>query len=212
MRYVRKAAAALTLAVLVCMALAAPVFAAESGRVWVEPAQDGSNAALIVTDTTVTDGLVKLTYDSSKLTYEGIEVTDAYVAMYAVNDEQAGVLLISWVAPEAYETNGETVCLIRVNFSGTEEGDVANSGEAHDGQGNDVTVGNGTEEPGDETNPTEEPSDGTDPTEKPGGNENGGSADTGDSSQVWAFVCLGGLAMTGCVMLPVLMNQKKGRC
>lgn len=124
MERVRKTVGTLLLAVIFCITLAGAVFAAESGSLWLnitESADGQSTAALIVTDTTVTDGNVTVHYDSSVLTYEGIEVTEDYVAMYAVNAEEEGTVRIAWVAPEAWESNGDTVCLIQVNFSGAEE-------------------------------------------------------------------------------------------
>ena len=140
MKYVRKAATVLTLAALVCMMLTVAL-AAGTGSVWLEVDASDGTAALIITDTTVTDGVVKVTYDSEALTYEGVEVTESYVAMYAVNAEEPGAVLISWVAPEAYTLEEETACLIRVNFSGTEEdSSIDLTGSANDAEGDSVTV------------------------------------------------------------------------
>lgn len=124
MERVRKTVGVLLLAVVFCITLAGTVFAAESGSLWLnitDSADDQRTTVLIVTDTTVTDGNVTVQYDSSVLTYEGIEVAEAYVAMYAVNAEEEGTVRIAWVAPEAWELTGDTACLIQVNFSGTEE-------------------------------------------------------------------------------------------
>lgn len=141
MKIARKALAVLTLAALLCGLVVTAAFAAENGSLWAAVEHDDGTTALIVTDTTVTDGLVKVTYDSSVLTYVSTEATAEYVAMYAVNAEEPGVVLISWVAPEAYELEGETVCLIQVNFSGVEEeSSITLTGSAHAADGSEVTL------------------------------------------------------------------------
>lgn len=143
MERVRKAVRTLALAVILCAMLTTVVFAAENGSVWlkVTDASDGTGVtAMIVADTTVTDGLVTLTYDSSKLTYEGITVDEDYVAMYAVNADEEGVVKISWVAPEAYQTDGSAFALICVNFSGKTSGSVTLSGSVRDAEGNEVAL------------------------------------------------------------------------
>lgn len=141
MKRVRRAATALALAAMICMMLATAAFAAGTGSVWLSVNQDENTTALIVTDTTVTDGVIQLTYDSTCLTYVNVEVADAYVAMYAVNAEEAGVVKISWVAPGAFETDGGNVTLIQVNFSGSEEeSTIGITGTAHDNQGSKVAV------------------------------------------------------------------------
>lgn len=140
MKIARKAAAVITMAALICTLLATAAFAAETGSLWVTVEQNEGTAALIVTDTVVTDGVVKLTYDSSKLTYESVEVTEDYVALYAVNAEEAGTVLISWVSPGEYTLKGDAVCLIRVNFSGVEENStITLTGAAHNGSGSELT-------------------------------------------------------------------------
>lgn len=137
MKIARKVVTVIALAALLCTLMTVAAFAAETGSLWTSIEQTEGTAALIVTDTTVTDGVVKVTYDSSVLTYVSTEVTAEYVAMYAVNAEEAGVVLISWVAPEAYTLDGEAVSLIRVNFSGVEEENtITLTGTAHDEAGN----------------------------------------------------------------------------
>ncbi len=144
MKSVKKAAAVLLTAVMICMTLVTVAFAAENEAVWLsvtETSTQKGTAAQIVTNTTVTDGVVKLTYDSTALTYTGIETNDSYVAMYSVNAEEAGVVLISWVAPEAYETDGSAIWLIQVNFTGTEDvSSMILTGTANDAKGNKVAL------------------------------------------------------------------------
>lgn len=139
MKIARKVVTVFALAALLCTLLATAAFAAGSGSLWLSVDRAEGTAVRIITDTVVTDGVVKLTYDSSVLTYESTEVTADYVAMYAVNAEEDGVVLISWVAPGMYTLGDEAVCLIRVNFSGTEESAITLTGTAHDAQGSELT-------------------------------------------------------------------------
>lgn len=142
MRHVRQTAGSLLLAALLCMALTVTAFAAEDGTVWLTLTEDsGRTTAEIVSDTTVTDGVVELTYDSTALTYEGVEVEEVYVAMYAVNAEEAGVVRISWVAPGEYEAVETGAELIHVNFSGeAEPEDISLSGTANNAAGESVYI------------------------------------------------------------------------
>lgn len=140
MKRLNKIVRLLALAMVLCMMMATVAAAAEAGKVWLSvTGSDEGTVATIVTDTTVTDGLVKLTYDPEMLTYVETTVTEAYVAMYSVNAEEAGVVLISWVAPEAYEADGTALSLIEVTFQGN--GAVEATGIAHDAAGNELTIG-----------------------------------------------------------------------
>lgn len=122
MNRVKKMIRSLVVAMLLCAMLATTAFAAGEGSVWLNTtASTDETTALIVTNITVTDGLVELTYDSGLLTYADIEVNAEYVAMHAVNAEEPGVVKISWVAPEAYEATGDGIWLVKVTFSGVEE-------------------------------------------------------------------------------------------
>lgn len=139
----KKTARILVLAVMLCAMLAVTAFAANSGSLWLsveESSIGNSTAALVITDTTVTDGVITLTYDSTALAYDSIQITDAYVAMYAVNAETPGVVRISWVAPGVYDTNGSGVCLLQVNFSGTGSG-IALNGEVYDADRSLIVIG-----------------------------------------------------------------------
>ena len=133
----------LALVMVMCMMMATVAYAAEAGQVWLSIAESENGkdtSALIVTDTTVTDGLVKVTYDPEVLTYKGVMVSSEYVAMHSVNAAEAGVVLISWVAPEAYEHDGSAITLIEVQFEGASDA-IEAAGVAHDGQGNELSIG-----------------------------------------------------------------------
>lgn len=157
MRHVGKTVGSMLLTALLCVALSATVFAAEDEddeSVWVTLSEDsGSTAAQITTDATVTDGVLTLTYDSSELTYESVEVDEEYVAMYAVNAEKAGTVRISWVAPGEYAAVEDGAQLICVNFDGEAEAeDISLSGTANNADGETIPV----QEPAVETVDTSE--------------------------------------------------------
>ena len=143
MKPVNKFLRCLALAVVMCVMMASVAYAAEAGQLWLSVSQSENGkdtSALIVTDTTVTDGLVKVTYDAQVLTYQGVMVSSEYVAMHSVNAEEAGVVLISWVAPEAYEADGSAITLIEVRFEGASDA-IEAAGVAHDAEGNELAIG-----------------------------------------------------------------------
>lgn len=143
MKYVRKALSLLLLAALLGTLMTSAALAAETDSVWLSVTEDtaaGSVTALIVTNTTVTDGVMKLTYDSSELTYQSITVNSDCVAQYAVNPNEAGTVRISWVAPGQYASDDAGISLIRVTFAGTDGSSLRLSGTAHDGEGNLISL------------------------------------------------------------------------
>lgn len=152
MKNVTRAVRTLMLAALICVLLVTAVSAASEGSVWLNTTETSEDTAVfVVTDTMVTDGLVEISYDSTKLTYEEVKVNEDRVAMYAVNADTAGTVKISLVAPEAYETDGSGIWLIQVCFSGTEEkSSVALTGAVNDAEGNAVALAENldTSEPG----------------------------------------------------------------
>ena len=143
MKRVNKMLRALAVLVAMCMMMATVASAAENGQVWLsvtESANGEETSALVVTNTTVTDGLIKITYDSEKLTYKGVMVSSEHVAMHSVNAETAGEVVIAWVAPEAYESDGSAVTLIEVQFTGT-GAEPELTGAVHDAEGNEISIG-----------------------------------------------------------------------
>lgn len=213
MRTAKRAVCLLTVLVLVCLMLSTAAFAAEDGKVWLKLTETDGNgtATLIVTDTTVTDGVVTVTYDSDELTYQNVEVTESYVAMYAVNAETAGEVRISWVAPEAYETDGSALELIQVNFTGKADGDsVELSGSAFDAAGDQVPVNpevETEEQPG--TDDTTAATGDTDDDTTEGGN--GSNADTGDDILVTAAMGAAMLCLAGMAALFVRVKKEGAR-
>lgn len=178
MRHVKNSVRVLALVVMVCMMLTMGAFAAENGKVWVTDASaDGSTVALIMTDSTVTDGVVTLTYDASKLTYEGIECNAQYVAMHAVNADEEGIVKISWVAPGEYDID-EADWLIQVNFSGTSRKNMTLEGT--------VT--------------------GAEIGTAPGGNKPG-SPNTGDDNNLVVPIAVAGICVVAIVALVVMKKK-----
>lgn len=137
MKRVAKMICALAMAMLLAMSAAA----AESDSVWMNVTDSSDGVVVTITsDAAVTDGLIQLSYDSSKLTYVGVETNEAYVAMYAVNAEEAGTVKISWVAPGEYQTDGKANGLIQVNFTGAEDADIELTGLVHDADGSSISL------------------------------------------------------------------------
>lgn len=147
MKLAGKAVTALLLAALMIVMLPVSAFAAEDGKVWLTVSEkEGETTAFIVANTLVTDGLVVVTYDSEALTYVGVKAAEDYVAKYAVNAEEPGIVKISWVAPGPYEVDGSAFAIIAVLFEGVEEeSSVTINGVAYDDAGNTVTVGEGVD-------------------------------------------------------------------
>lgn len=200
MKFARKMTAVL-LAAALCLLLSMAVFAAEDTALWLKVDQTAGTTVQIVANTTVTDGVLTLNYDSSVLTYQGITAAEGYVAAHAVNDGTAGVLRISWVAPGAYSAEGEHV-LFTLQFAGVEQANtLALAGVAQDAEGNALTLGQTQVTRPPETEPTQTQAP-TEATEETGGD----SADTGDRSHLLSAACVGLLAACG-----VAMVVKKGR-
>ncbi len=144
MKRFQKIVCILAVIVALCAVMTPVANAAENGNLWlsVAPADNGKDtAALILTDTTVTDGILEVTYDPAKLTYKDVLVSSAYVAVHAVNAEQEGTLRISWVAPNAYEADSSAMTLIRINFEGTDGASLEATGAAHDANGTELILG-----------------------------------------------------------------------
>ncbi len=143
MKNVKRILSVLLLTALLCAMMATTALADEQEQVWLSVTEDPENGtvtALIVTNTTVTDGLVKLCYDADVLTYESVTVNGDCVAMHAVNPNEAGIVKISWVAPGAYTADESGLCLIAVRFTGTDGSRLNLSGSLHDAQGNEILL------------------------------------------------------------------------
>lgn len=134
MKRVKNSVRIIALAVMVCCLLTMGVFAAEDGSVWIAQTntEDGT-AAVVITDTAVTDGVVEVRYDAEALTYQGITVNETYVAMHAVNADEVGVVLVSWVAPGAVAVEGNE-WLIQVEFAGTADEEITLEGDLTGGE------------------------------------------------------------------------------
>lgn len=212
MKKVKQAARSLLLLVLFSALLAVPAFAADEDLVWVELTKtSGATTARILTDTTVTDGVVELTYDSSALSYKGVAVTEAYVAMYSVNAEEEGVVRISWVAPGEYAPDAEGASLIQVEFEGeAKKNSVTLTGSANNAAGEAVPVEGGPtpEQPGTDEPGTNQPGTDTPGAAAPAVSGNGASPATGDSARPGLYA---GVALCAAAALAVTAYEKKRR-
>lgn len=134
MKRVRNSVRVLSLALVLCMVLVMGVFAAENGSVWItETATENGTAAAIVTDTTVTDGLVEVHYDAAKLEYVDVSANELTAAQFAVNADEPGVVVLSWVAPEAFIPAGNE-WILQVNFLGASDEEVTLEGSVTGGE------------------------------------------------------------------------------
>ena len=187
MRVASKILCALVVAAVLCTMLSVTAFAAETGNLWlnnVTDNQQGSTAVVVYADTTVTNGMVELHYDSSKLTYSSVSVSEDYVGVFAVNADTEGVVKIAWVAPGPYETDGSDIALITVNFVGNAgKSAVTASGNVYDADGQLVNIVSAPQ---------------TDPDD--------GSADTGDA----IAPIMGLMLLSAAAVAVALVSNKKG--
>ena len=208
MKSVKRIARMTALAVAVCMLLTLSVFATETGRFWAaESSAEGEAVAVVMGTGVVTDGVVEMTYDADALSAEDLQVNEKYVAMYSVNAEEEGVLLIAWVAPGEIEIDGEDWLFKLAADDETEEDPTEEPVEGEDP----------TEAPADEEEePTEESTEGATKPEgnkKPGSTGGNGSTGTGDNNRlvmlvVLAVACVAGIAAAAYVMLK---GKKEGK-
>ncbi len=142
MKNATRALSLLVLAALLCAMMTTAVLADESEIVWLSVTEtDGKVTAHIVTNTVVTDGYIKLTYDANTLTYDGVTTEEAYVSQYSVNPGSAGTVKIAWVAPGEYTADGTGLTLIQVRFTGTDASSLELTGIVHDAAGKEISLG-----------------------------------------------------------------------
>lgn len=131
----------LLLALLLCVFPAAHAVAAGEDQAWLNTqAADGSVVAYICVDTTVSDGLIEVRYDSAALTFVEVVADSRYVAAQAVNAEDAGVVRIAWLAPGDYKLDGTVHILLQVRFAGAAADSLALSGELHTPKNKDLKL------------------------------------------------------------------------
>ena len=226
MKSVKRFARMMSLAVEVCMLLTLSVFATETGSYWAtESSAEGEAYAAVMGSGVVTDGVVEMLYDADALSPEDLQVNEAYVAMYSVNAEKAGVIRIAWVAPGEIEIDGED-WLFRLTADDENVEDPTEGEEPTEAptEGEDPTEAptegeESTEAPTEGEDPTEAPAeDGEDATQaptKPSGNKKPGSnrPGTGDNTNITllvalSLVCVAGIAAVVTVMVK---GKKEGK-
>ena len=211
MKSVKRFARMMALAVAVCMLLTLSVFATETGSYWAtESSAEGEAYAAVMGSGVVTDGVVEMTYDADALSPEDLQVNEEYVAMYSVNADEAGVLMIAWVAPGEIEIDGED-WLFQLGTIGETEEDPTEGEEPTEAP----TEGEEPTEPEQGEEPTEAPAeDGEDATEaptKPSGNKKPGSnrPGTGDNTNITLLVAVSLVCVAGIAAVAVVMTKGK---
>lgn len=136
--------------VLIIAAMSTSVYAKRNDAdVWISTNAGNVNGQELTvgieTNGKAADGVVKIVYDSTKVSCEEASVVfDDSVAMYSVNAEEKGVLKISYLAEKAIPEG----TFINVNFKQIEESKTMMakdavlelSGNAHDAEGRTLTV------------------------------------------------------------------------
>lgn len=213
MNRINKAFSLMLTAALSCVLLNGYAFAASGDALWADLDQTSNEvAAQIATNTVVSDGVINVTFDAEKLTYAGCDFEGengqytSYVAQYAINDTQAkqGIVKISWIAPDAYESTGDAQNLFALKFQTTTDstvaaGDVKLSGTINTPDGQTLAVGQQSTDPTPSAAPSAAPS--TAPDGGNTGNNNTGdntaNPDTGDHANVGLYLSL----LAGCVII-----------
>lgn len=127
------------LMLLACVMPAVPAKAEDTNSLWMRAhIEDGSYVANICADTTVTDGMIEVRYDSALITFTEVVVDSRYVAAHAVNAEEPGIIKIAWVAPGDYGLDGTVHILMQVRFTNAEGAVVALAGAAHAPDGREI--------------------------------------------------------------------------
>jgi hypothetical protein len=132
---------------MLCLMTAVPAFASDSDSVWIAVSDSGNQqkTAAVMSNAAVTDGVIVMVYDSSILNCEDISISEEYIGMYSVNTSEAGVIRVSWVAPETVVTSEGNHSLIEVTFTGevskVTEDSIVLSGKVYNAGGEVIPVG-----------------------------------------------------------------------
>ena len=127
------------LMLLSCVMPAVPAKAEGTNSLWMRAQiEDGTYVANICADTTVTDGMIEVRYDSTLITFTEVVVDSRYVAAHAVNAEEPGIVKIAWVAPGDYGLDGTVHILMQVRFTNAEGAYVMLYGGAHAPNGGEL--------------------------------------------------------------------------
>lgn len=138
MAHFRKIVWVLVLALAMNLTLAAYA-ADDSAGIWMNAETDGDEVVVtICANTQVSSGLIRLSFDATKMTYNQLQIDTDLVA---VNAEEAGVVQISWIATqEAAES--DSYVLMQVKFTGTLPEDLTLSGAVYTPDGQTIRVTN----------------------------------------------------------------------
>ena len=102
MRHIRKLSILLALCLVLVLLPVTSASAAEGSSIWLRhlPADGGETIALVA-DAPVASGVITITYDSDRYTFQGMTVDSSYVLAHAVNDQEVGMVKISWIGTDA---------------------------------------------------------------------------------------------------------------
>ena len=129
------------LMLLACVMPAVPAKAEGTNNLWMRAQiEDGTYVANICADTTVTDGMIEVRYDSALITFTEVVVDSRYVATHAVNAEEPGIIKIAWVAPGDYGLDGTVHILMQVRFVKAEGAFVELAGQVHAPDGTQIPI------------------------------------------------------------------------
>lgn len=120
------------LVLLLCIMPAVQASAEPAEGVWLRASvTDEGVVASICVNTTVSDGMIELQYDSAVLSFDTVQADSQYVAARAVNDSQDGLVKIAWVAPGDYGKDGSTHVLLQIHFRGASADSLHMTGTLH---------------------------------------------------------------------------------
>lgn len=130
----------LVLILLLLLLLSVSASAVEAGTVWTcSSVSENSVTVSVCADTTVASGVITVTYDSKTLKFCDATMSSDYIVAHSINARVPGKILISWIAPGAYDAEDGHV-LMQLQFEGASADSVAISGSVQGAEGEAVAV------------------------------------------------------------------------
>lgn len=130
----------LVLCLLLVLMPASQAVALESNSIWINQISGNEGVTIAVcADTAVASGVITITYNADALTFVQLQTESQYVLAHAVNDEEAGKLVISWIAPKDNAAQGGHV-LMRLTFTGMAESSAVLTGTVQGVSGESIAI------------------------------------------------------------------------
>ena len=140
MEKTRKVYILLALCLVLTMLPANSAHAADEGSLWLRHAPSPNGVEVyICADTAVASGVITITYEAGNLEFVELMVSDSFVAAYAVNDKEAGVIRISWVGTGFVPEEG-AYGMMTLSFRGVSDQSMVMSGAAYDASGDTIAI------------------------------------------------------------------------